>query len=83
MQLMFYVRYTPQHAHRPCHTPPHDRTHASQAVPPHCGPCLVRQDASAFNQPLAWNVSSVHSMRKMFVVRFTRHPTPPRASHLS
>lgn len=35
-------------------------------------PCfaLPRQGASAFNQPLAWDVSSVKSMEHMFDVRY-------------
>jgi len=34
----------------------------------------TRQSASAFNQPLSWDTSSVTDMRYMFQVRFARAP---------
>ena len=55
-----HARHVPSTRHST--PPPHHST-------PHhtpTGPCLVRQDAPLFNQPLAWNVSSVTTMHNMF-----------------
>ena len=38
----------------------------------------IRQHATAFNQPLSFNISSVTSMYRMFYVR----STPAHATHL-
>jgi hypothetical protein len=44
-------------------------------------PCFTRQDASAFNQPLSWNTSSVTTISRMFYVRSA--PALPAASAVS
>ena len=41
-----------------------------------CPPFDFRQSASAFNQPLSWDTSSVKSMPSMFIVRSSPCPAP-------
>jgi len=58
--------------HTPFHLPePAPRPAASHAPP------WARQDASAFNQPLSFDTSSVTNMRYIFHVRSPRVPWPP------
>ena len=82
MQEMFQVRHTPhptpppaavpQHA-ATCHHPHHTREPSRTT---HEWSCLLRQGASEFNQPLAWDTSRVTTMQGMFRVRYT-----PRHAH--
>ena len=76
MAHMFYVRSVPSL----CTTCPLAMQDLSRHLLP-TAPYLARQHADRFNQPLAWDVSSVTSMNGMFQVRsaaclHTACPTP-------
>jgi len=73
MKSMFYVRST-RAPRRPCPARCLRQLHptARQARPPgpHCVPLLLAwQKASAFNQPLSWDTSSVTSMEVRATIR--------------
>jgi hypothetical protein len=79
MEHMFYVRSAACFC-AACPTPPATQDASRLCLP--TTPRLAWQYAQAFNQPLAWDVSSVTSMEHMFYVRSaaclcTACPTPP------
>ena len=91
MGHMFYVRFAralaptalsralPVHAACVAAT---QRPHASRATPLPASHARLstRQAASAFNQPLSFDTSSVTDMHGMFRVRSARAPTPKALS---
>ena len=69
---MFAVRSARRPRPTPCRLPARTPRPASHAF------LSTRQGATAFNQPLSFDTSSVTNMGGMFVVRST-HALPPQA----